>query len=167
MKKTKWQAVCIVCQFLCMFVVPVVLLWAEYGNDVFGSVKFKISFTSIVFILLFLLLTKKVILKSYLEGMQTELATLRGKAVTETDADKIEMLKRQYRKLKYIDLMFRSIMPVIILVGITLLIKALEQQVIKMYGVFGWSTVSFVVGLFFAALEIHLTRLPNEKKEKK
>ena len=59
MKKTKWQVVCIICQFLFMFVAPVLCLWLEYGNNAFVAVKYKVSITGVIFVLLFFSLSKR------------------------------------------------------------------------------------------------------------
>lgn len=162
MKKTKWQAVCIVCQFLCMFIVPVLCLWLEYGNNAFVAVKYKISITGVIFVLLFFSLSKRFWLDDALKKMQAKLVNIETDALSMTDQAAIASTKKVYKRYKYIDLTFKLIVPLILLVGLTVIIRALEEQALKMYGVFLWSTISFAVGVVFKILEIHGIRFMHE-----
>ena len=166
MKKTKWQAVFIVCQFICMFVVPVLLLWLEYGSNAFVSVKYKLSITGIIFVLLFFSLSKRFWLNDSLKKLQAKIANIETDALSMTDRQAIATTKRTYKRYRYIDLLFKLLMPLVLLVGLTIIVKALEEQALKMYGVFLWSTISFAVGIAFKVLEIHFTKFAHEESKK-
>jgi len=141
MKKTKWQAVFIVCQFICMFVVPIVFLWCEYGSNAFVSIKYKISITGIIFISLFFSLSKRFWLNDTLKKLQAKIANIETDALSITDQQAIATAKKVYKRYRYVDLLFKLLMPLVLLVGLTVIIKALEEQALKMYGVFLWSTI--------------------------
>lgn len=166
MKKTKWQAVFIVCQFICMFIVPVLCLWLEYGSNAFISVKYKISITGIIFVLLFFSLSKRFWLNDSLKKLQTKIANIETDALSMTDQQAIATAKKVYKRYRYIDLLFKLLMPLVLLVGLTVIIKALEEQALKMYGVFLWSTISFAVGIGFKVLEIHFTKFAHEESNR-
>ena len=165
MKKTKWQVVCVICQFLFMFVAPVLCLWLEYGNNAFVAVKYKVSITGVIFVLLFFSLSKRFWLDDALKKMQQKLANIETDALSMTDQTAIASTKKVYKRYKYIDLVFKLIFPLILLVGLTIIVKALEEQALKMYNVFLWSTLSFAAGVVFKALEIHGTRFIHETKD--
>ena len=143
MKKTKWQVVCIICQFLFMFVAPVLCLWLEYGNNALVAVKYKVSITGVIFVLLFFSLSKRFWLDDALKKMQQKLANIETDALSMTDQTAIASTKKVYKRYKYIDLVFKLIFPLILLVGLTIIVKALEEQALKMYNVF------FVVNAVF------------------
>ena len=163
MKKTKWQAVFIVCQFICMFAGPILCLWLEYGTNAFVSVRYKVSITGVVFVLLFFSLSKRFWLDDALKKMQTKIANIETDALSMTDQQAIVTTKKVYKRYRYIDLFFKLIMPLVLLVGLTIIIKALEEQALKMYGVFLWSTISFAAGIVFKILEIRCTKFVHEK----
>jgi len=166
MKKTKWQAVFIVCQFICTFVVPVLCSWLEYGSNAFVSVKYKISITGIIFVLLFFSLSKRFWLNDSLKKLQAKIANIETDALSMTDQQAIATAKKVYKRYRYIDLLFKLLMPLVLLVGLTIIVKALEEQALKMYGVFLWSTISFAVGILFKVIEIHCTKFVHEVKDK-
>lgn len=167
MKKTKWQVVFIICQFLFTFAVPVLILWLYYGNDAFIAVRYKISLTGVIFVLLFFSLSKRFWLNDALKSMAQKIANIETDALSMTDQTAIDTAKKRYKRYKYIDLLFKSIMPLVLLIGLTVIIKALEEQALQLYGIFLWSTISFGVGIVFKILEINSTRFIHEVKDEK
>ena len=99
MKKTKWQALFIVCQFICMFVVPVLCLWLEYGSNAFVSVKYKISITGIIFVLLFFSLSKRFWLNDSLKKLQAKISNIETDALSMTDQQAIATAKKVYKRI--------------------------------------------------------------------
>lgn len=165
MKKTKGQVLCIISQFICMFLVPVLCLWLEYGNNAFVAVKYKVSITGVIFVVLFFMLSKRFWLDDMLKTMQLKIANIETDALGMTNQDAIATTKKVYKRYKYIDLVFKLFVPLVLLVGLTIIIKALEEQALKMYNVFLWSTISFAAGFVFKVLEIKWTRFIHEKPE--
>ena len=162
MKKTKWQVVCIICQILFMFVVPCLVLWLFYGNNAFIALRYKVSLTGVAFVLLFFSISKRFWLDDTLKKMQAKIVNIETDALSMTNKDAIAKTKKVYKRYRYVDLFFKLIVPLILLVGLTVIIKALEEQALKLYGVFLWSTISFAVGVIFKILEIKATRFMHE-----
>lgn len=162
MKKTKWQVVCIICQFLFMFVIPCLVLWFYYGNNAFIALKYKVSLTGVAFVLLFFCLSKRFWLDDMLKKMQAKIVNIETDALSMTNKDAIAKTKKAYKRYRYVDLFFKLIVPLILLVGMTTIINALEEQALKLYGVFLWATISFGVGVLFKIFEIHSTKFIHE-----
>ena len=168
MKTTKWQVLFFICQMICMFFVPVLLLWLEYGDSAYIIVTdYKLSVTGVAFVLFFFVLSKRFWLNDILQKMQLKIANIETDALSMTDPNVIRKSKRKYLLFRYIDLAFKLIIPAVILVGLLFVIHALEQQVIKMFAVMFWSTLSFVAGVIFKVLEIKSTRFVHEGEKKK
>lgn len=164
MKKTKGQLLCILGEFAAMFVVPLILLWAEYGSDAFVAVKYKISISGVLFTVFFFMISRRFWLDEMLKKMHARMVNIETDALSVVDPTAIENLKKVYKRYCYIDLFFKAIVPLLLLAGITLIVKALEEQALKMYGVFLWSSVSFAAGIILKIVEISLTRTVNEKR---
>lgn len=162
MKKTAWQVTCIVCQFIFMFIVPILILWLFYGNNAFIALRYKVSLTGVAFVLLFFSLSKKFWLDDTLKKMQAKIVNIETDALSMTNKDAIAKTKKAYKRYRYVDLFFKLVMPLILLVGLTMIIKALEEQALKLYSVFLWSTISFAVGVVFKVFEIQSTKFMHE-----
>ena len=86
MKKTKKSWVFLGLQLLFMIVVPIAFIWMQYG--VF-SVKYKISVTSILLILLIFLIFKKIVLNKWLKGIDQKIVNIETNCLSLTE----EMMK--------------------------------------------------------------------------
>ena len=122
--------------------------------------------SGIIFVLLFFSLSKRFWLNDSLKKLQAKIANIETDALSMTDQQAITTAKKVYKRYRYIDLLFKLLMPLVLLVGLTIIVKALEEQALKMYGVFLWSTISFAVGVGFKVLEIHCTKFVHEESKR-
>lgn len=160
MKKTKKSWVFLGLQLLFMIVVPIAFIWMQYG--VF-SVKYKISVTSILLILLIFLIFKKIVLNKWLKGIDQKIVNIETNCLSLTEETAIQTNKKSWQTYSLIQLFFSSIIPLLIFIIAILTIKVVEAGLIKLYGVLMFCAISIVIGLLCKVLEIFSVKTKNEK----
>lgn len=163
MKKNKKAIIFVLLEMIFMMLVPVVLLWTEYGDSMVG-LKYKISISGIVFLLIFFFLSKRFWLDDSLKRLNAKITELETLGLTVTDQTAIMSMKQRYRQYRLIDLFVKLLIPAAVLVLILMCVKALEEQAIKLFNVFMSSTVSFAVGIVFKIVEIYSMKFEHEQE---
>ncbi len=162
MKKSANSLVYGLTEALFMFIMPCVLLWLEYGDSMV-TVRYKISTTAVLFLILFFFLSKRFWLDESVKKMQQKITDLETLGLTTTDQAAIASMKQRYRQYCLIDLAIKSVVPLLVLVLAILAIKALQDQTIKLFGVFMYSTVSFGIGICIKIREIYARKFEHEE----
>lgn len=160
MKKTKKAWLFLGLQLLFMIVVPIAFIWMQYG--VF-SLKYKISVTSILLMLLMFLIFKKIFINNWLKSIDQKIINIETNCLSLTDKTAIDANKKSWQTYSLIQLFFSSIIPLLILIIAILTIKVVEDGLIKLYGVLMFCAISIIVGLLFKVLEIFSTKTKNEE----
>lgn len=162
----KTKKVYFVLQLLFFLVVPCVLIWVQYADG--AGLKYKIPMTAVILMIFVFLFAKKVWLNPWLEKQEQKLIQIETLQLTAVEPPVIASLKREYRMRSMIQLVFRMVVPVLLVVLVLLTIKAVETGLVKLFGALMLCTVSFAFGIGCKVAEIYSVRLEHEpKKEKK
>ena len=160
MKKTFKSTMYLIFQILFFLVAPCVLIWMQYGDV---SVKwYKVSMSGIVLLFIIFMIFKRIFLKPYLLKINSQVGQIEINQVSETNNIAIVSLKKRFRRLSVIQLMFNAIMPILVLILFLLTIKVVEAGAIKMYNVLLLCTISIGIGVVFRALEIYAVKCEHE-----
>ena len=160
MKKTSKSWVFFVLQLFFIIVVPVALVWLQYG-DTTGT--FKIPITAILLVILLFLVAKKLLFKPWLDKVKIKIANIETNALTITDPLAIEANKKAWRMFTLAQLACDAFIPLLLFIASIITIKTVEQGIIKLYGCLMFCFVSIVVGIGFKVLEVYSMQLTHEK----
>lgn len=78
-------------QLLFMLVVPCVFIWLQYGEL---TVKYKISVTAIILVLLVFVTFKKIFINNWLKKIDAKIIGIETNALSVTDQNAIKTMKR-------------------------------------------------------------------------
>jgi hypothetical protein len=110
------------------------------------TVKFKIGITGIVLIIMVMLLAKKLLLNKYIKKLNTKISTFETLIETELEQNKIIAIEQALRRSKIIESLITFIQPFILMLAAMFICRALEQSIIKLFGVFGFISISYLLG---------------------
>lgn len=164
MKWTKMRIILVIMQFLCFFAVPIYLIWSQYAEVSTVSQSYKITVTGLIAIAFIFLLAKKIWLNDKITKLQTKQAMIETQSLTATEERAIAKLKTAYKINGVLSMAINAIVPICLMALSILTCKALETQVIKLYGVLCLCSISFGVGYVCKLLEILTVMLPLEQK---
>lgn len=156
MKWTKRRILFFTLQILCWYIAPLVFIILQYStlSNTSTTVNFKINITGIVLLVLVTMLFKKLFLNKYCKKLALKIATFETQIETEVNLDKIITIENAIKRAKTIESIFNFVLPIIILSGSVYVCWALEKSIIKLMGVLGFITISYVAGEIFNILEI-------------
>jgi hypothetical protein len=161
MKRTGKAWIFFVLEIIFILVVPCVLVWVQYGDL---AKSYKVSVTAIMLIMLIFWLFKRLLLNKWLKTLDNKIVNIEANALSITETSAIETTKKAWRNYSIMQLLFNSIIPLLIMVLSVLTIQTVEKGLIKLYGCLIFCLVSVFVGVVFRVLEIHSMRLPLEGK---
>jgi len=167
MKWTSKRMIFFILELVCWFAAPVTFIVMQYSTlkDTPENVSFKIGITGIVMIVLVLILAKKLLLNKYAKKLSAKIAVFETQIETETAPDKTLLIERAIRKSKIIESLMAFVVPFAILAGSMYVCWALEQAIVKLFGVFGFITISYVLGEVFSVCEIASIRSKHRRIE--
>lgn len=160
MKKTKKSVLFFILQIVFSLIVPVILIWVQYGDL---AMKYKLSITVLMLLILVFLLFKKAVLNKWIKTIDEKVSHIEANALSITEEKAIETNKKAWRKYSILQSIVNYILPILIFIIAVLTIKKVEEGVIKLYGVLILSMASFILGMIFRWAEIYSMRLPHEK----
>lgn len=148
MKKDKSFIALEIMKWVFFLAIPVALFFAKCvtitGNK--GGVKFMVSCSTFIVALIIYIVFKKVILKKYFQELSAKIVNYTTQLETETDQTKIPLIEKALRKCLTLRTIF-NVLPIIIVMGLVLvLVKALETDLVKLYAVVGYCTISYILG---------------------
>ena len=132
MRKTKSLIAFTVLQALFTAGVPLVLLFCAYGTTQAG-----VAYT---------------LLKPRMAKLSAKIAQHEGDLSIEADQAKIVNIENELKAERTAEAVLNALMPLLILVGLLVLCKALENAVIVLSGAVGLTLVSFCLGTLFGIL---------------
>jgi hypothetical protein len=160
MKRTKKAWAFFALQMIFFLIAPCVMVWMQYGDL---TEKYKISVTAIMLSILIFWVFKKIVLNKWLKTLETKLANIETNALSITDTTAIESNKKAWRNYSICQLLFSSIIPLLLFILAVLTIKTVEQGLIKLYGCLMFCLISVAIGVLFRIAEIFATKLTHEK----
>ncbi len=160
MKRTTKSWVFFALQLVFMLVAPCVMIWVQYGDL---SQRYKISVTAILLILMIFLIFKKIVLNKYLKSLDGKILNIETNSLSITDKTAIESNKKAWRTYSVVQVLFNTIVPLLLLVLAVITIKTVEQGLIKLYGCLMFCAISIAIGVVFRIAEIYSMRLPHEE----
>lgn len=148
MKKDKMYWILEFCILAFYLIIPVALfIWkcTSIGEQE-GGTKFIIGCSGYVAAFVVYIIAKKLVFKRYLAQLEGKIINYTTQIETEIDPAKITLIEKALRKCLIIKTII-SVIPVIIMCGLLLLvIKALESDMVTLYAVVGFITISIGCG---------------------
>lgn len=151
MRKTKSLIAFTVLQALFTAGVPLVLLFCAYGTTQAG-VAYKLPLGVILVAIVVLWIAKNTLLKPRMAKLTAKIAQHEGDLSIEADQAKIVNIENELKAERTAEAVLNALMPLLILVGLLVLCKALENAVIVLSGAVGLTLVSFCLGTLFGIL---------------
>lgn len=163
MKRTGKTWLFFVLQIVFMLVVPCVFIWVQYGSVEQGTAKYKLQVTAIVLMLLVFLVFKKVFISKWLKTIDGKIINIETNALTITDGQAIEANKKAWRFYSMAQLLSSAIVPILCFILAIITIKAVEKDLIELYGCLMFCLLSIAVGIVFRVAEIYSMKLTHEE----
>lgn len=148
-----------VLQMIFMLVAPCVFIWVQYGDL---TMKYKISVTAIILILLVFITFKKIFINSWLKKLDAKIIGIETNALSVTDQNAIQTMKRSWRACSVVQTLFSAVIPLLIFILAIITIKVVEEGLIKLFGCLMFCLISIGVGLIFRIAEIYSMRAAHE-----
>lgn len=148
-----------VLQMIFMLVAPCVFIWVQYGDL---TMKYKISVTAIILILLVFITFKKIFINGWLKKLDAKIIGIETNALSVTDQNAIQTMKRSWRACSVVQTLFSAIIPLLIFILAIITIKVVEDGLIKLFGCLVFCLISIGVGLIFRIAEIYSMRAAHE-----
>lgn len=164
MKRTIKSWIFFVLEIGFMLIVPCALVWLQYGDL---SQRYKVSVTAIILTILIFWVFKKILLNRWVKTLDTKIINIEANALSITEQSAIETNKKAWRFCTMMQLLFSSIIPLLIMVLAVLTIQTVEKGLIKLYGCLMFCLISIFLGVIFRVCEIYSMRLAHEKDERK
>lgn len=162
MKRTKKSWVFFTLQLVFMLVAPCAFVWVQYGEL---TVKYKISVTAVMLILLVFLCFKKIFINNWLKKIDAKVIGIETNALSVTDQNAIRTMKKTWRACSVVQTFCSAVIPLLVFIMAILTIKAVEDGLIKLFGCLVFCLISVAVGLIFRIAEIYSMRSAHEVKE--
>lgn len=160
MKHTKKSVVFFTMQIICFLIIPAVFIWLQSGGL---AVKYKLSMTAVISLIVVFLMFKKIMLNSWLKKIDGKVAQIEVTQLATVDESAISSLKRKWRTLSVIQLIINAVIPLAILALFLMTIKVVEAGLIRLYGCLLISSFSMALGVVFKIAEIYSVRCEHEK----
>ncbi len=161
MKRTIKSWIFFILEIVFMLIVPCVLIWLQYGDL---SQKYKVSVTAIILIILVFWVFKRILLNKWVKTLDTKIISIEANALSITEQNAIETNKKAWRFCTMMQLIFNSIIPMLVMALAVLTIKTVENGLIKLYGCLIFCLISIFLGVIFRVCEIYSMRLAHEKE---
>lgn len=162
MKRTKRSWVFFALQLVFMLVAPCAFVWVQYGDL---TMKYKISVTAVMLILLVFLCFKKIFINNWLKKIDAKVIGIETNALSVTDQNAIRTMKKTWRACSVVQTFCSAVIPLLVFIMAILTIKAVEDGLIKLFGCLVFCLISVAVGLIFRIAEIYSMRSAHEVKE--
>lgn len=159
MKRTSKTWLFFVLQLVFMLIAPCVFVWLQYGDLTSG---YKVSVTAILLMILIFWAFKRIFLNKWLKTFEQKIINIETNALTITDKTAIESNKKAWRFYSLVQLLFNSIVPLLIFILAILTIKTVEQGLIKLFGCLMFCLISVGIGILFRIAEIWSMKLTHE-----
>ena len=160
MRKTSTSWLFFVLTIIFMLIIPIALVWLQYGDNEGG---YKVSVTAILVIIGIFLVFKKIVLNKRIEALNLKIVSIETNALSITDEKSIKANKTVWRLCRVVQLLIDCIVPVGVAVISVLTIKVVEQGIIKLYGCLMFSFISIAIGLICKIVEIFTMKLKHEE----
>ena len=163
MKKIGKTWLYIVLQIVFMLVIPCVFIWVQYGSIEQGTTAYKLEVTAIILILSVFIVFKKILISKWLKTIDGKIINIETNALTITDEAAIQANKKAWRTYSLIQLLTSAVIPLLCFLLAILTIKAVEKDLIELYGCLMFCLLSICVGIVFRVAEIYSMKLTHEK----
>ena len=160
MKKTGKAWIFFIFQIVFVLIVPCILIWLQYGDLAKG---YKVSVTAIMLTMLVFWIFKRLLLNKWLTSLDLKIVNIETNALSITDEKAIETNKKSWRFYSLMQLLFNSIIPLLIMILAVLTIQTVEKGLIKLYGCLIFCLISIIIGIIFRVCEIYSMKLTHEK----
>lgn len=148
-------------QLICFLVIPCILIWLQYGDAELGA-KYKISVTGIIVLAFVFMLVKKIMLNPFLKKIDGQISQIEINQLSVVDHAAIYSLKKKYRALSVMQLVFNAIIPILMLVLFIMTLKVVEAGIIKLFGVLVFCAISIGLGVIFKVFEVYSLKCEHE-----
>lgn len=118
-----------------------------------GGTKFIIGVSGYIVCIILYILFKKLIMKNYIRDLNGKIVNYTTQLETETDEEKITLIEKALRKCLVIRDVFNVIPLIIAFALILVIIKNVEKDIITLYSVLGFITISCLCGFLCNVLQ--------------
>jgi len=160
MRWTKKRILFLALHFIFVAIVPLVLISVRYSN-LGNSVEehtFRISATGLMLALIVCYFIKKLFVDKRLADAKAQSNVMLADLRTKQDKDEIMALEREIRKLRMLDAIVGSIMPVLLFILALVVFRALENGIILLTGTLGFILLSYITAMVFNILYVREIR---------
>lgn len=164
MKRTAKTWLYFALQIVFMLVLPCVLVWVQYGETTTAT-GYKLQATAIVLFILIFVIFKKIFINKWLKTIDGKIVNIETNALTITDETAIQANKKAWRFYSLMQLLSSIVIPLLVMILAIITIKAVEQDLIELYGCLMFCLLSIIVGCLFRVAEIYSMKLTHEKDE--
>lgn len=160
MKMTKKRLAFFILHVLFSAVIPLVLVIVRYSTieNTKAAVGFKVSITGILLCIFVFWTVKKLFIDRKLTDLKAQSNVMLANLKTKQDPAELAALEKELKRIKTVEAVFGSIIPLLFIVAGIIAFKALEAQLVKLSATLGYIGISYAVGLVFDVLysrEIH------------
>lgn len=113
--------------------------------------------------LLVFLVFKKVFISKWLKTIDGKIINIETNALTIPDGQAIEANKKAWRFYSMAQLLSSAIVPILCFILAIITIKAVEKDLIELYGCLMFCLLSIAVGIVFRVAEIYSMKLTHEE----
>lgn len=168
MKLTKKKIIYSILEVLFILIVPLILICIEYAGieDTKATLGFKIEFLGVFLIIVVLLIFKRTVLKRWLDKVKQQSVDLDKDLKIEVEEGKVANIERELKKTRTVECVFSALLPFLFLTLCLVMCKGLEQAIIKLSGVLGFTLISFCIGTIFSVLNAREVHSKNIKEDK-
>ena len=142
-----------ICEIFFVAVAPILLIIYQYGFVEKTSTGFKLSVLGVILLFVAFLCAKKIIFAKKLEDWRVQYNVWMADYKTETDEAKKLALKEQIQNYNVLNVVVRSIVPILIFIFIGILAEAVEAEMIRLSAVAGLTTMFYLIGCIFSVLK--------------
>lgn len=165
--KNKLKALYLSLQAIFYAIVPIVVLWLQYGEREELTNAYKLGMSGIIVGIFVFLVIRKIALKPEMDKWATKIVNLETTSYSISNEEAITKARNEWKLLSLLNLGVSIIIPALIFVLSLLVIKAVEEQLIRLYGVLCVVGLSLICGVITKTIEICTShfKCENLKKE--
>ena len=163
MKKTGKAWIFFILEIIFLLIIPCVLVWLQYGEL---CIRYKISVTAILLIALIYWIFKRILIDKWLKTIDIKIVNIETNSLSIIDDEAISTNKKAWQTYSILQLVFNSIIPILVMVLAIITIKTVESGLIKLFGCLMFCLISIIIGVIFRICEIYSMKLIHEKERK-
>ena len=146
-------------------IVPIVVLWLQYGESETLTNIYKIGMSGLLVAVFIFLMVRKIWLKPEMDKWSAKIVNLETTSYSISNDEAMGKARNEWKLLSILTLAINTIVPVLLFALSLMVIKAVEQQVMRLYGVLSFCGASLLCGIVVKVVEICTSKFKGERIE--